>query len=433
MNHRLNALARLAVGAALLLPALILPNPAIAQGLPLDQRADLPPAPLVSEALDSYPGVLSAAARIDAARAQADALAHGPQEISIQATALRRAVDREGSFAEFDATVTRPLRLPGKARIDRKTGAAGIAFAQNQMADARHQAALTLAQQWFDWLEAGALAASDGANIAYLERALGAVERRAELRDAAALDVDQARAALSRARGQRADALARAAEARARLAATFPSIPLPAEPPAPGQPAEPPMGFAALAKLVIERSHEIAAAQAMADREGFAADRARAERRADPSLGLRAFSERGGMERGLGVVATVPLGGGYRRLQADEAAANARAATLDLAVVQRSVGATAAADRALAETRLAGWQALAQSADAAGLVAQRTVTGGKLGAIDLADVLLAQRQAGDARREEIAARMAALRAILKLEIDSHVVWIDADDHGEAAE
>ena len=50
--------------------------------------------------------------------------------------------------------------------------------------------------------------------------------------------------------------------------------------------------------------------------------------------------------------------------------------------------------------------------------------------VDVSDVLLAQRQAGDARREEIAARMAALRAILKLEIDSHVVWIDADDHGE---
>ena len=425
--HSLRGL-RAAACLAVALPAVAAAQP----GPALDQRADLPPAPLVSEALDSYPGVLSAAARIDAARAQAGALARGPQEISIQATALRRAVDREGNFAEFDATVSRPFRLPGKASLDRKTGAAGIRFAQNEMADARHQAALALSQQWFDWVEAGALAASDAANIAYLERALGAVERRAALRDAAALDVDQARAALSRAKGQRADALARAAEARARLAATFPGIPLPPEPPAPTAPAEPAIGFDALAKLVIERSHEIGAAQAMADREDFAADRARAERRADPSFGVRAFSERGGMEKGLGVVATMPLGGGYRRYQAEEAAANARAAAQDLAGVQRSVAAMAAADKALAETRLAGWQALAQSADAANAVAERTIAGGKLGAIDLADVLLAQRQAGDARREEIAARMAALRAILKLEIDSHVVWIDADDHGESA-
>ncbi|WP_298170266.1 TolC family protein [Novosphingobium sp.] len=419
---------RLTLFAALLLPGLALAQTAP----PLDQRADLPPAPLVSEALDSYPGVLSAAARIDAARAQAGALARGTQEVSISATALNRSVDREGNFAEFDATVSRPFRLPGKARLDRKTGAAGVSFAQNQMADARHQAALALSQQWFDWVEAGALAASDAANINHLERALAAVERRAALRDAAALDVDQARAALSRARGQRADALARAAEARARLAATFPSIPLPPDPPAPTMPAEPSIGFDTLAKLVIERSHEIGAAQAMADREGFAADRARAERHADPSFGVRAFSERGGMERGLGVVATMPLGGGYRRFQAEEAAANARAAAQDLAGVQRSVAAMAAADRALAETRLAGWQALAQTAKAADAVADRTIAGGKLGAIDLADVLFAQRQASDARREEIAARMAALRAILKLEIDSHVVWIDADDHGDAS-
>jgi hypothetical protein len=44
--------------------------------------------------------------------------------------------------------------------------------------------------------------------------------------------------------------------------------------------------------------------------------------------------------------------------------------------------------------------------------------------------LITQRQAGDARREEVAARMAALRAILKLEICSHVVRIDANDHGK---
>lgn len=409
----------------------LLAAPAVGQSAPLlDQRPDLPPPAVVSAALDNYPGVQSGAAKIDAARAQAGALAKGPQEITITATALNRSVDREGSFAEFDATITRPFRLPGKARIDRKTGAAGITFAQNMMADARHQAALMLAQLWFDWVEAGALASNDAANVANLDQALAAIRRRAMLRDASALDIDKASAALSRARGQLADSRAKAAEARARLKATFPTIPLPTEPPAPTTPTVPEIGFAALGKLVIDRSHEIGAAQAQADRQGFIADRARAERRPDPSFGVRAFSERSGMERGLGIVASLPLGGGYRRYQAEEALANARAASQELAVVQRSVGATAAADQALAESRLAGWQALAEAARAAEAVAQRTLTGNKLGAIDLADLLYAQRQANDARREEISARLQALRAILKLEIDSHVIWIDADDHGE---
>jgi hypothetical protein len=415
-----------AVIAALLLAA---PAGAAAQGTPaLDLRPDLPPPAAVSEALDSYPGVLSGAAKVDAARAQAGALARGTQEFSVSATALRRSVDREGDFAEFDATLTRPIRLPGKARLDRKTGAAGVTFAQNMMADARHQAALTLSQLWFDWVEAGALAANDALSVANLQRALDAVRRRAALRDAAALDVDQASAALARARGQLADAQARAAEARARLGATFPSLALPDAPPAPTLPAAPAMGFAALSQLVIDRSHEIGAAQAEADRQGFLADRAAAERTPDPSVGVRAFSERGGMERGLGVVATMPLGGGYRRYQAQEAEANARAATQELAVTQRSVRATAAADQAVAQSRLAGWQSLDEAARAAEAVAQRTQAGNRLGAIDLTDLLYAQRQATDARREEISARMLALRAILKLEIDSHVVWIDADDH-----
>ena len=189
-----------------------------------------------------------------------------------------------------------------------------------------------------------------------------------------------------------------------------------------------PISFSALGRLVIERSHEIAAAQADADRLGFAAQRARADRIADPSLGVRAFSERSGMERGLGMVATMPLGGGYRRLMAEEAVAQSGAAVQEVAVVRRSVEATAAADVALAQARLDSWAAVREAAASAESVAARTLSGNRLGAIELGDLLYAQRQANDARREEVRARVEALRAILRLEIDSHVVWIDTDDH-----
>lgn len=405
----------------------LLPQPLRAQAL--DARSDLPPPPVVAEALDTYPTVLAAAARVEAARAHAGALARGPHEFTVTGSALRRSVDREGDYAEFDATVSRAIRLPGKAALDRKTGAALIQVAQNQMADARHQAALLLGELWFDWLEAGALAANDRVTIVNLEQALAAVRRRAELRDASALDVDQAASALSRARGQHADSLAQLAQAEAKLRATFPGIALPEVPPRSSEPAEPAPGFGALGRLVIERSHEIAAAAADADRLGFAAQRAGAERVADPLLGVRAFSERSGMERGLGVSASIPLGGGHRRYVADEARASAGAAIQEMAAVRRGVEATAAADVALARTRLSGWQTLREAASAADAVAARTLAGSRLGAIDLADLLYAQRQATDAHREEVRARFQALRAILKLEIDSHVVWIDTDDHG----
>lgn len=395
---------------------------------PRDARRSLPPPETVRDALDNHPTVLAAGHRVGVARAQAGALAKGSHEIMLTGSALRRSVDREGDYAEFDATLTRAVRLPGKAALDRRTGEAGVAAAQNRMADARHQAALELARLWLDWIGATALADSDMRNLASLEREAAAIERRAQLRDAAALDVDQARAAVARARGQLAESKAALAEAEATLHANFPTIRLPQAAPAPDEPVEPAEGFAALGRLVIERSHEIEAAQAEADRLGFAARRARADRIADPSLGVRAFSERGGMERGIGLVASMPLGGGYRRYLADEAAAQSSAAVSDLAAVRRSIEATAAADVALARTRTDGWRSLREAAARAQAVAERTRAGNRLGAIDLAELLYAERQANDARREEIRARVEALRAVLRLEIDSHVVWIDEDDH-----
>ena len=47
-----------------------------------------------------------------------------------------------------------------------------------------------------------------------------------------------------------------------------------------------------------------------------------------------------------------------------------------------------------------------------------------IGAIDLADRLYAGRQANEARAQELTARAAAARLILKLRIDSHTLWID---------
>ena len=51
------------------------------------------------------------------------------------------------------------------------------------------------------------------------------------------------------------------------------------------------------------------------------------------------------------------------------------------------------------------------------------------GQIDLADLLYARRQAGEARRSEIMARSEAARALLKLEIDSHSLWMVHDEDG----
>ncbi|CAN5297926.1 hypothetical protein BH10PSE13_BH10PSE13_15460 [soil metagenome] len=402
--------------------ACLAPAPAFAQ------RADLPPEAQVIAILDGHPMVAAAQARVDAAKAQGDMLRRGLHEVTVTGSYIRRSVDREGGYDEFDTTIGRAFRLPGKAALDRKAGALGIEVAENRAEDARHQTALALSALWYDWLTAAALHRSDRETVAVLETSANAVRRRRQLRDAADLDIDQANTALAQARGQAAGSLANREQAQAMLAATFPDLPLPVEPPALGAPELPAVPLAAMRTLVIERSHEIRAADREALRLGFVSRRSRADRIADPTFGVRLFSERGGMERGAGLVMSMPLGGGYRRAAAGQASAEANAARFDLANVQRSVEAMADADLSNARTRMDVWHRMAEAASSAGAAAARTERGYHLGEIDLSDMLYARRQAHDAQRAEIEARGEAVRALTKLQIDSHSIWVAASDN-----
>ncbi|QDK32977.1 Outer membrane protein TolC [Sphingomonas sp. OV641] len=392
------------------------------------QRADLPPVEKVNEALDNHPTVMAAAARVEAARARGDMLRRGTHEATIAGSYIRRSVDREGGYDEFDATLSRPFRLPGKAALDRESGALGVEVAENQMEDARHQAALVLSGLWHDWLTAGSHYRNDLDTVRSLEAALTALRRRVQLRDASALDLDQASAALAQAQAQAAASLSAREQARVILVATFPEIPLPPEPAELALPERPLQNLETMRALVVERSHEIRAADREAQRLAVVARRVRADRIADPSFGVRLFSERSGMERGAGVVASIPLGGGYRRAAADQASAEANAARLELANIQRSVAAIADADLSNARTRLEAWRSAQASAQSASDAAGRTERGYQLGQIDLVDLLYARRQANDARRSEIDARSEASRALLKLQIDSHSIWVPEGDH-----
>lgn len=395
----------------------------------LAQRADLPPSEKVAEALDNHPAVAAARARVDAARADRDMLAKGTHEIAVTGSYVRRSVDREGGYDEFDATIARPFRLPGKAALDREAGALGIEVAENRMEDARHQTALLLSGYWNDWLVAGALYRNDLDTVRWLEKELSALRRRVALRDAAAIDVDQAMAALAQAQAQAANSLAAREQARVALAANFPEIPLPTEPPETSVAMVPAQRLAAMRDLVIERSHEIRAAEREAQRLAVVARRVRADRIADPSFGVRLFSERSGMEQGAGVVMSMPLGGGHRRAAADRASAEGNAAQLEHMSVQRTVRAIADADLSSATLRLEAWKNTDLSAQSAASALARTERGYQLGQIDLADLLYARRQAGEARRSEIMARSEAARALLKLEIDSHSLWVVHDEDG----
>lgn len=393
-----------------------LPAGAFAQG-------GLPAPADVTAALDAHPSVLAAEARASAARAEADVLARGPHEFTLGASYLRRSVDREGRFDEYDATLSRSIRLPGKARLDREIGAAGIVAARNRAEDARHQAALLLAQYWWDWLAAAGEARVDRQAVDNYAGMLAATEKRVALRDAAQLEADQAESALGAARAAAAQSAGREAVARSRLVAQFPNLPLPDAAPEIPQPEFDAATVDTLGGKVVARSHEIAAAEAEALKAGTLAARERADRMADPSVGLRLFSERSGAERGAGVFVSVPLGGGHRRALADRASAEAGAAQAEAAAARFAVNEMATTDMAEARFRHEAWRRAREAVTAQVTALKKLRAGQAAGEIGLADVLLGERQVHDAFRLEILARVEAQRALTRLNIDSHELWI----------
>lgn len=397
--------------------------PLLMLSAPLAAEPGLPDTAAVKGVLDEHPSVVAARHKVEAAMADARARAKGPHEFTLSGGYDRRRIDLEGEFDEYSAELTRGVRLPGKAAIDREIGQYGVAAAKHLAEDAKHQAALLLAGHWFDWLGASARAAIDRQAVANYEAALSAVRRRIALRDASELDADQTAAALGSARAMAEESAGRTALARRRLETHFPGLPLPAEAPDLPQPQLPEGGLDRLRDLVLSESHELAAAEAEAQRMASLAERARRERIADPSIGVRIFSERGGSERGAGLIFSVPLGGGNRRAQADQAAATASAARSEERLAHFTVTQTAEDDLAEARYTLAVWQRAREGLEAQTAALTKMRRGQELGEIDLADRLLAERMVHDAFRGEVAARTEALRAITKLRIDSHDLWL----------
>jgi cobalt-zinc-cadmium efflux system outer membrane protein len=405
-----------------LLAFALLAAPAQAQDTGLPSKSD------VLAALAVTPSVEAALSRTDAARAEAEGLASGPHEFTLTSSYLSRTVNDSagvgnGRFDEFEAQITRPVRLPGKAALDRKIGQQGVVYAENMAGDSIHQAALRLAQGWWTWLSAAQLAAVDRQAVENYSALLASVKRRVALRDASALEEAQASAALDMARAQAEASQGREKVAQVRLAAQFPKLPLPATVPPVPVPELPAGGLESLRERILGRSHEIAAAIALSQQAEAQAERAAKEKQGDPAFGLKVFSEKGGMEKGAGVVFSIPFGGGYRTAMADRASAQASAAQADLRAVRRDIEETADTDLAEAKSALSAWRLTRAALDAQMSALQKVRRGQQLGELGLAEVLLAERMMHEAFRAEAGARTQALQAITRIRIDAHELWI----------
>ena len=390
--------------------------------------AFMPPEGLVIDVLNQDPGVRRAGALLNAAQAEARGREAGPHEFTLHGAYVSRSDKLDGRFNEWNAGISRGIRLPGKAEADRNIGSYGVAAAENGFGDSRHQAAIALKTLWIAWVIAESDARQAADEIASYERQLKAIERARQLGQAAPLQVEQAQAALAQARMQAAQTVQAQLDAKMTLQRSFPNLVLPAAPPAMPEPAALPGTWDDWRAAVLEDNHEIKQARSEADRRDWLARRARLDRFADPTLELRTFQERGARETGVGVGFSIPIGGALRNANADQASAEASAAAVAAHKVLRDVEITADRDVIQARQGLEAWRQARDAAGASAAMTARMNRAFELGDQGLTELLIARRQDYDVRRTEARARAAAHAAILQLLIDAHEIWGLKDEH-----
>lgn len=382
----------------------------------------LPPQEVVLQAISVTPEVRAAEAVLARAEAEERMRRVGSHETQLTVIPQQRRIDGSGRYREWEADLSRGVRWPGKARLDREIGAAGREAAQLMLEDSHHAAARRLLALWSNWQRAGVALELQRRQVELWQRDRTTVARRVQLGDAAQRDLLAVDAALAQARASALQAGAEQTVARLALSSAFPVVPLPEVVRLPPQPPALSGTDEAWVKLILARSHEIGAADALARQKDAVARRARADRLPDPIIGVRVLDEQGGRERALGLTLSIPLGVRYRSAEAAAAGADAMGADAELSMVRRDVRQDAQRAVAMARAMHEIWQSqdsASKAAEASALKAERAYALGESG---LAEVLAARRLAQEAALAEHRASVDAIEAVARVEVDAHERW-----------
>lgn len=393
-------------------------------GSALAVRPAIPPGILPTEVvrplLEQDPGVAAARAGLDAARQAANILDNSPHEWTARATGQQRRLDGGPSYNEWNVGIERTIRLPAKAQADRNLGAATVEESQARHSEAMHEAARELLSLWVDWLAAERARELAQGNLQAAQSSLMAVQTRQRAGDASRLDLSIARAEHSEQRRLDIDARTQAEAAWLRLSARYPGMKRQLS----ALPEPVPIGedAAFFAGRILAESHELKTAQAKVRIAQAHADRSRAERIPDPTVGVYSASEVGGKERLSGIMLSIPIPGGNRDSRETKAVAEVEVSRQEFELRKRQIetqvaGAVATARGAheILQAAIEGATEMRESAD----LMQRAYA---LGEADLQALLLARRQAAAASSSALLAQVAAVKAHGMLLVDAHLIW-----------
>lgn len=387
---------------------------------PLPETPGLLPTPIVHPLLEQDPGVAAARAGLEAARQEAAILERSPYEWNARLSTQRRSVKNGPNYQEWNAGIERTFRLPGKGAADRNIGKAAVEEAEARYGDAKHEAARELLSLWVDWLHAERAYALAQTNGKSAQENLDAVMMRARAGDAARLDVSLAQAELADQKRVANDARTQTAVSWARLQARFPGLgrqftvlpePLPLQ-----------ENAAFWQERILGQSDELKTVQAQLQRAEAQTARASADKVPDPTVGVYNASELGGQERITGIMITMPIPGGQRKLHAARAVYSAEVIRQEVALRKRQMEAEIASNVATANGAYESLKIAETGASAMQDNARLMQRAYSLGEADLQSLLAARRQATAATQNALAARGSALKSYYLLLIDAHLVW-----------
>lgn len=398
-------------------------------------RADYLPTPQAAiDAVRNAASVAQARAERDAQALKSAGLAGGREEWSVTADLAQRRVETtpRDTVGEWALALSRPLRLPARAAAERAVAGALGAYAEASFDETVHETGRQLLALWFDWLREAAQARLWDEQLALAARQLDAVNVRIRLGEAPRAERVSAEAALGQVRLQQRQAAQRAREAQGRLLAQFPGLPFGAVDTLP-EPVSPEGSAEAYVEAVLAHNHELTRARRHASLLQAEARQMAARRHAEPTLGVFYRNEAGGNERVLGMSVGVALPGAARRSDHESAERLSLAAGMAALQLEQRLRQEARTDFESAVDAVAGWQQAEATAAALEEAARLAARSYELGEGNLDQVLLARRQATEARMQARQAQVAALAANARLALDAHRLWPNMyDDDAHAA-
>lgn len=385
-------------------------------------RPDLPSPVQIESALANHLLVLNAASELTMEHANQRKWNSGNYEFNLRAgTGQRKIVSTGQHLKEWDVALERPLRLFNKVGIDEDIGAASVARAEYALGDARHQAARTLLQLWFAWQREQAQAALWQQQVDILKQQAQMTEKRVKAGDAPKLELNQAQAAAAQASVSWQQAQLRAQLAGNDLTNQFPAIQLPEKTPhAIPQAVEHDLAFWKL--RVLEHNHELGMVQEQSRVQRLLAQRSRADKLPDPTVGVRYANETGGSEKVTGVYVSVPISFGQRSATAEGAVQQAAIAADQEAFAKRRLEGDIYATHTQAVNSYNTWQQAHDAAQAMRSNAELVAKAYSLGESSLLDSLSARRFALESSMTENLAQLDANEARYRLLLNAHQLW-----------